>query len=87
MKLKLLVFILLFSNIIFAQKKILVIDKENKKPVLNVAILINDTVKYISNEEGIIFIKDKDINKEVKVKHLIFEKIELENFINIDTIF
>ncbi|WP_339836503.1 hypothetical protein [uncultured Flavobacterium sp.] len=87
MNLKLLVFILLFSNIIFAQKKILVIDKENKKPILNVAILINDTVKYISNEEGIIFIKDKDINKEVKVKHLIFEKIELENFINIDTIF
>jgi len=57
MNLKLLVFILLFSNIIFAQKKILVIDKENKKPVLNVAILINDTLKYASNVEGVFFYK------------------------------
>jgi hypothetical protein len=87
MNLKILVFILLFSNITFAQKKILIIDKENMKPIVNVAILINDSLKYASNVEGIFFIKNKDFKKKVIIKHVSYETINLNELINVDTIF
>jgi hypothetical protein len=79
--------VLLFSTITFAQKRILVIDKENRNPIVNVAILINDTVKYASNDEGFFLIKNKDLKKEISLKHVSYETINLNELVNVDTIF
>jgi hypothetical protein len=85
LKISTFIFIIVFTNVFSQEKKIFVTSKSNL-PVQDVAFLLNDTVRYVTDDLGNVYIRKNDLHNTFKVRHLTHELLEVSNLIDVDTI-
>lgn len=80
--------IFLFTfNFIFSQEKKIFIFSEDRLPIEDAEIYIEDSIKFVSNKSGLFKINKYDLYKKIKIKHLNYKSNEIDSLFMIDTIF
>ena len=81
---KIIILLILVSQIIFAQKKIVIIDGLNHKPIEYCNIDFNNNNGTFSDENGVFYL-DQFV-EEITVSHISYKPLNVNNFNNIDTL-
>lgn len=84
-------FISLFLFITFtdinAQTKKSIVCSEDKKPISDALLIIDNSPKYITDSIGNVYFNSIDLDKELIIRHLNFETKSFVNWNNLDTLF